>query len=118
MQVNQAHSILTFSEDLTMEIFSYFSVEELAGKVSSVCKRFNHVAQADKLWKALTIRQFGDPDNYQSIVSSTIWKKIYLELQELATTPFGDWKANCIKLLVGNKRKASKNKSASPCIGQ
>jgi hypothetical protein len=113
MQVNQTHSILSFDENLIMEIFSYLSAEELAKKVSLVCKIFCNMAQKEKLWKDLTIRQFGKLEKYQSMITFTTWKRTYIELQELATTSSKDWRANCIKLLVGDKSKSSKNKQPS-----
>lgn len=68
--------------EILLQIFSYFPAEEIASKITLVCKKWNELANNEELWKKITLSKFGTDKSEAEFKKKEKWKTTYISLKK------------------------------------
>lgn len=81
--LNKGSLFLALPDEIKIECLSYLPSQDLARKVSLVCKDLCRIAFDDGLWKEKTIQRFGHVEGNTFFATTQNWKTTYIALINL-----------------------------------
>lgn len=94
MEVTNSNPFLGLIPDLMIEIFFHLPINQVAGKVTLVCKTWLELTKTEQFWKTITIHHFGKKRSENQFKKQTVkgqndkgqndWKAVYIYLTKLS----------------------------------